>query len=250
MAIVRTVLPRKGLVQSQHGLTGYEADQDGNWSLLDSNVAFMSDLKEASNQNANQVLAGPASGAAAAPTFRALVAADLPLAAILGSTLAAALGINGVVSGFTLGTGTNLTPSLTAGVLFAQGAIYAPSGTPGVPPAPASATSYLFYNSGQGFYWSSSAVGTNAGDALIGQVMTSASAVTAVIQATKIMGQVALSPGASGNFTAQHFLGRKPASAVIQLTSTTLIVFQSTMYDATNLYLSAAGASTGTVLMW
>jgi hypothetical protein len=250
MAIVRTVLPRKGLVQSQHGLTGYEADQDGNWSLLDSSVAFMSDLKEATNQSANQVLAGPASGAAAAPTFRALVAADLPLAAILENTLAAALGIDGVVSGFTLGTGANLTPSLTAGVLFAQGAIYAPSGTPAVPAAPASATSYLFYNTGSGFYWSSSAVGTSAGDALIGQVVTSASAVTGHTQATKIMGQVALAPSGSGNFTVQHFLGRKPVGAAIQLTSTTLIVFQSTMYDATNLYLNAAGASTGSVLVW
>src|SRR5439155_22214616 len=28
MAVTRTVLPRKGLVQPQHGLTGYEADQD------------------------------------------------------------------------------------------------------------------------------------------------------------------------------------------------------------------------------
>lgn len=250
MAIVRTVLPRKGLIQPQHGLTGYEADQDANWSLLDANVIFTSDLKEAANQNANQVLAGPASGAAAAPTFRALVAADLPLAAILGSTLAAALGINGVVSGFTLGTGTNLTPSLTAGVLFAQGARYAPSGTPAVPAAPASATSYLFYNSTSGFYWQSSAVAATAGDALIGQVVTSASAVTAFTQATKIMGQIAVSPSASGNFTVQHFLGRKPVGAVIQLTSTTLIVFQSTMYDTTNLYLNAAGASTGSVLVW
>lgn len=250
MAIVRTVLPRKGLVQSQHGLTGYEADQDGNWSLLDSNVAFMSDLVGTGSENANQVLAGPVSGAAATPSFRSLVAADLPLASILESTLAAALGINGVVSGFTLGTGANLTPSITTGVLFAQGAIYAPAAAPGITPAPASATSYLFYNSGQGFYWSSSAVGTNAGDALIGQVVTSASAVTAVTQATKIMGQIAVSPGASGNFTVQHFLGRTPVGAVIRLTSATLIVFQSTMYDATNLYLNAAGASSGTVLVW
>ena len=44
MAVSRTVLPRKGLVQPQHGLTGYEADQDANWQLLDTNVAFLSDL--------------------------------------------------------------------------------------------------------------------------------------------------------------------------------------------------------------
>jgi hypothetical protein len=249
MAIVRTVLPRKGLIQSQHGLTGYEADQDVNWSLLDSNIAFMSDLVGTASETANLVLAGPASGAAATPTFRALVLADLPLAAILGSTLAGELGINGVVSGFTLGTGTNLTPSITAGVLFAQGALYAPSAAPGISPAPASSTSYLFYNSGSGFYWSSSAVGTNAGDALIGQVVTSGSALTSVTQATKIMGQIAVAPSGTGNFTVQHFLGRKPVGALIQLTSTTLIVFQSTMYDATNLYLNAAGASTASVLV-
>ena len=44
MAIVRTVLPRKGFVQSQHGITQYESDMDTNMSLLDANVAFMSDL--------------------------------------------------------------------------------------------------------------------------------------------------------------------------------------------------------------
>ncbi|HEY6290047.1 MAG TPA: hypothetical protein VI455_00580 [Terriglobia bacterium] len=45
MAVTRTILPRKGLIQSQHGLTGYEADQDANWALLDANVAFLSDLQ-------------------------------------------------------------------------------------------------------------------------------------------------------------------------------------------------------------
>jgi hypothetical protein len=45
MAVTRTILPRKGLIQSQHGLTGYEADQDANWALLDGNVAFLSDLQ-------------------------------------------------------------------------------------------------------------------------------------------------------------------------------------------------------------
>ena len=44
MAVTRMILARKGLIQSQHGLTGYEADQDANWALLDANVAFLSDL--------------------------------------------------------------------------------------------------------------------------------------------------------------------------------------------------------------
>jgi hypothetical protein len=250
MAIVRTVLSPSNLVQPQHGLTNYENDQDSNWTILNALYQQVQGDPAIAAQAANAVLAGPASGASALPTFRALGVADLPLAALLESMLPAALGINGVVSGFTLGTGANLTPSLTTGVLFAQGALYAPSTTPAVPAAPASGTSYLFYNSSAGFYSQSSAVAATAGDALIGQVVTSASAVTAVTQATKIMGQVALAPSASGNFTVQHFLGRKPVGAVIQLTSTTLIVFQSTMYDTTNLYLNAAGASSGAVLVW
>lgn len=250
MAIVRTVLPRKGLIQPQHGLTGYEADQDNNWSALDSNVAFMSDLKEAANQGANQVLAGPASGAAAAPSFRSLILADLPVSAVLQNTLAGALEINGVVSGFTLGNGVNLTPSLTAGVLFAQSTIYAPASAPGVPAAPASATSYLFFNSTAGFYWQSSAVGVSAGDVLIGQAATSSSAVTGVTQATKIMGQLQLSPVGAGNFTVQHFLGRKPAGVVIQPTSSTAFWMQIPGYDSTNLYLSASGAGTALALLW
>lgn len=250
MAIVRTVLSPSGLVQSQHGLTGYEADQDGNWTVLNDLWQQVEADPAIESQAANTVLAGPASGAAALPAFRALGVADLPVAALLGKTLAAALGINGVASGFTLGTGANLTPSLTTGVLFAQGTIFAPSTTPAVSPAPASSTSYLFYNSTTGFYWQASAVGATAGDALIGQVVTSATAVTAFTQAMKIMGQVALAPSAAGNFTVQHFLGRKPVGTSLLLTSTTLIVWQSTLYDATNLYLNAAGASTGAVIVW
>jgi hypothetical protein len=46
------------------------------------------------NQNANLVLAGPATGVAAAPTFRALVAADTPEAAILAVANTFTLGPN------------------------------------------------------------------------------------------------------------------------------------------------------------
>ncbi len=210
MAVNRTVLPRKGLIQSQHGLTGYEADQDANWLLLDSNIAFVSDL------------------------------------------LPADLGINGVVSGFTLSTSATLTPGLTTGVLYAQGKRFAPATAPAPGPASANLTNYLFYNSSSGFYYSSSPVASTAGDALIGQVVTSAVTVTAVTQATKIFGQVSATPTAPGNFTLQHFLGRTPVGGVIQMTSGGAIWFQSaTMYDATNLYLVASDATvTAKVVLW
>lgn len=208
MAVNRIVLPRKGLIQSQHGLTGYEADQDANALLLDSNVAFVSDL------------------------------------------LWGDLGVNGVASGFALSTSSTLTPGITTGALYAQGQRYAPATAPAISAAPASATSYLFYNTSSGFYWQASAIAATAGDALIGQAVTSAAAVTAVTQATKLFGQVALAPSAAGNFTVQHFLGRKPVGVSLLLTSTTLIVWQATPFDATNLYLNAAGASSGVATLW
>lgn len=161
-------------------------------------------------------------------------------------------GLNGVASGFTLSTRPTLTPGLAAGVLYAQGIRLAmPLGAnPGA--APASATSYLFYNSTSGFYYSSSPVGTNAGDALIGQVVTSGSAVTAVAQATSLFGQIAATPSAPGNFTLQHFLGRTPIGAIVRMTSGGAIWFQSpTDMDGTNVYLVASAASvTAKVLLW
>lgn len=52
---------------------------------------------------------------------------------------------------------------------------------------------------------------------------------------------VALAPSAPGNFTVAHGLGVIPTAAIIQMTSTGAIWFQSaTMYDATNLYLVAS----------
>jgi hypothetical protein len=209
MAVNRTVLPRKGIIQSQHGGEGYEADQDGNALLLDSNVIFILDL------------------------------------------LAACAGINGVVSGFALSTSGTLTPGLTAGVLFAQGQDYAPASAPAIPAAPASTSSYLFYNTTSGFYWQSSPVGANAGDALIGMAVTGAGAVTSVLQATNVFGAVALAPSASGNFTVPHILGRAPIRAIVQMTSAGLIYWQTpTAWDGTNLYLTASGAATGWAIVF
>ncbi len=213
MAVTRTVLPRKGMIQSQHGLTSYEADQDQNWSLLDANVAFISDLP--------------------IPLFQPL-------------------GVNGLISGFALSPASTLIPAITAGVLFAQGASYSPSAAPTLKPAPASQTSFLFYNSTNGFYYQASAVGATAGDALIGQVVASASAITAVTQGTPVMGQIALAPGTAGNFTAPHLLGRLPVGAVIRMTSGGTIWFQTpTDVDGTNVYLVASGPGvTGKVILW
>ncbi len=209
MAVTRTILPRKGLIQSQHGLTGYEADQDANWLLLDSNIAFTTDL-------------------------------------LFGD-----LGVNGVVKGFTLSVNANsLAPGITTGVLYAQGFRYAPAATAAIPPAPASATSYLFYNSSSGFYWQASSVAANSGDALVGQAVTSVGAVTSVVQGTKIFGQVPVAPSGTGNFTVQHFLGRAPVGVVIQLTSNVAIWFQTPAYDATNLYLSASAGGMAQALLW
>ncbi len=87
---------------------------------------------------------------------------------------------------------------------------------------------------------------------LIGQVVTSASAVTGVTQGTKIFGQVSAAPGAAGNFTLQHFLGRTPIGALLRMTSGGAIWFQSpTDVDATNLYLVATDSGiTAKVLIW
>jgi hypothetical protein len=162
------------------------------------------------------------------------------------------LGLNGVCSGFALSTSSNLTPGLTAGVLYAQGSRYAPAAAPNPGPAPAIATNYLFYNSDSGFYYQASAVGATAGDALIGKVTTSGTAVTAVVDATKVFGQVDIASSSFGNFTVQHYLGRTPKGVALQMTSDGAIWFQSpTMYDATNLYLVAsAEAITGKAVVW
>jgi hypothetical protein len=213
MAVTRTVLPRKGLIQSQHGLTSYEADQDQNWALLDANIAFMS---------------------------------DLPLTPIQQ------LGFNGLISGFVLSPASSLVPGITPGVLFAQGVGYAPTAAPTLAPAQASQTSYLFYNSTSGFYYQSSAVGAQSGDALVGVVTTSASAVIAVQQATPLYGAVSVASGAPGNFTVPHLLGRAPICAIIQMTSGGAIWFQVPVsYDGVNLYFVASDAGvTGKVVVW
>lgn len=267
MAVTRTVLPRKGFIQPQHGLTGYEQDMDSNLSLLDTNVAFASDLVQNQNANPSTVLAGPGylAGvpipAAAPPTMRALTATDLPLSSLFPLTLAGMLGINGLLIGGLAGYGLKLMTSATltpgwantGGYMLVQGQLYMPTGVvPSLPAAPASSTSYLFYSTylaaGSHFYYSSNPYGTHLGDAMLAIITTSATAVTAVTAATAIGGIVAAAPSAAGNFTVPHLLGRKPVVAIIYPTSSAAIYWQTpTAMDLTNLYLVASAAGTANV---
>jgi len=136
MAIVRTVLPRKGFVQPQHGITQYESDMDSNMSLLDANVAFMSDLASVTDS-------------------------------VVGD-----LGLNGLVSGFTLTASNSLYPGITSGVLYANGLRFAPT-NPTLNAAPPNGTSYLFYqqeNWPSSYYYRNVLAALNPGDAFIGIV--------------------------------------------------------------------------------
>ena len=218
MAIVRTVLPRKGFVQPQHGLTQYEGDMDGNMSLLDANVAFLSDL------------------------------------ASVADTLVSDLGLNGVVSGFQLSTSNSLYPSVTNGILYANGSRYAPS-APALSAAPTSATSYLFYqqeNWPSSYYYRSVLAALDPGDAFLGVIVTNGTQVTNVTQATSLFGQLPVAPTAPGNFTVPHLLGRTPIGAHVRMTSPGAIWWQSpTDVDDVNLYLVASDAGvTAKVQVW
>jgi hypothetical protein len=218
MAIVRTILPRKGFVQPQHGLTQYEGDMDSNMSMLDANVAFMSDL------------------------------------ASVADTLVGDLGLNGVVSGFQLATSNTLYPSVANGVLYANGSRYAPT-DPTLEAAPTNTTSYLFYqqeNWPSSYYYRSVLAALTPGDAFIGIVVTNGAQVTNVTQATSLFGQILAAPTSPGNFTVPHLLGRVPIGAQIRMTSPGAIWWQSpTDMDGVNLYLVTSDAGvTAKVQVW
>jgi hypothetical protein len=218
MAIVRSVLPRKGLVQPQHGITQYESDMDTNMALLDANVAFLSDLTS------------------------------------IADTLVGDLGLNGLVSGFRLATSNTLYPSLTNGILYANGSRFAPT-NPAIVAAPNNATSYLFYqqeNWPSSYYYRSVLAALNPGDAFIGVVITNGSQVTNVTQATTLFGQIPVAPAGPGNFNVPHLLGRVPIGAQIRMTSPGAIWWQSpTDADGANLYLvSSDAAVTAKVQVW
>ena len=219
MAIVRTVLPRKGIIEPQHG-SNYETDMDTNWQTIDSLL-----------QDAN----------------------DVQNAVTAAGTIAAWLkdrGISGVISGLTLATSANLTPGLSAGILYAQGARSAPTApAPGI--APASSTSFLWWNSITGFYFNLTGVPAVTGDAYLGSVTTDPTHVTAVTNATKIYSRLAVTASAAGNFSVNHNLGRAPLGAMIYMTSGGALWFQPAMFDSSNLYFTASDVGiTASIQVW
>ncbi len=218
MAIVRTILPRKGFVQPQHGITQYESDMDGNMAMLDANVAFLSDL------------------------------------ASVADTLVGDLGLNGVVSGFQLATSSSLYPGITNGILYANGSRFAAT-NPTLDAATANATSYLFYqqeNWPSSYYYRPVLAALASGDTFIGTVVTNLTQVTNVTAATSLFGQISVTPSGPGNFTVPHLLGRVPIGAQIRMTSPGAIWWQSpTDVDDLNLYLVASDAGvTAKVQVW
>lgn len=220
MAVVRTVLPRKGIIEPQHG-SNYEADLDANWTIIDSLLQDSDDVQAA-------------------------VMAAGTVAAWLKDT-----GVCGVASGFTLSPSANLVPGLSPGVLYGQGSRWAPTEfTFGA--APANATSFVWWNSSSGFYYNLTGVPAAAGDAYLGTVTTDASHVTSVTPATKIYGRIPASAPAAGNLTLPHQLGRAPLGALIYMTSGGQFWFQApTMFDGANLYLVASDAGiTSSIQVW
>ncbi|HEV2349008.1 MAG TPA: hypothetical protein VG028_04080 [Terriglobia bacterium] len=220
MAVVRTVLPRKGIIEPQHG-NNYELDVDTNWQTIDSLLQDATDVQNA-------------------------VMAAGTVAAWLND-----IGLCGVVSGLALSTSASLTPGLSAGVLYAQGARYAPS-TPAPGAAPANSASFLWFNSATGFYFNFTGTAGTVGDAYLGSLTTDSTHVTAVTGATKINGRVAVAAGAAGNFSLVHNLGRAPLGVMIYMTSGGALWFQpANLFDATNLYLTASDAGiTASIQVW
>lgn len=220
MAVVRTVLPRKGIIQPRHG-DNYESDLDTNWQLIDAALQDASDVQAAVNA-----------------------------AGTVGGWLEDR-GLSGVISGFGLATSSNLVPGLSPGVLYAQGVRYAPA-APSPGPAPGGSTSFLWWNSVSGFYYNLTGSAAATGDAYLGRVTADATRVTAVSDATKVYGHVPASAPVAGNFSLAHNLGRAPLGALIYLTSGGAIWFQTPLlWDATNLYLVASETGvTARVQVW
>lgn len=101
----------------------YANTTTGTWECKDSsgNQAVKAATAESIStaQNANKVLAGPASGGDAAPTFRALVAADIPAVSV--PTPGTSVSLTAAKAGFCIitgGAGTCTPPTPAAGYQY------------------------------------------------------------------------------------------------------------------------------------
>lgn len=116
---------KKRLTASSGTVTSVGLAMPGIFSVSGSPVTTSGTLTAALNtQAANQVFAGPTTGAAAAPAFRALVAADIPSLATsyIQNQNAGTQTANYAISGNGSVGGSLMLPSLTAGsVLFMSG---------------------------------------------------------------------------------------------------------------------------------
>jgi hypothetical protein len=140
----------------------------------DSPTIVAAALANAINEAADALAIATTSGGTLTLTARQNTGAAIPISA---ST--SAYPYNAVQTLYEL-TGNELVPGITLGVLFAQGEMYMPAEAPTLPAAPASQQSWLYYNSGTGWYWSGSSTPNTSSDACVGWVVTTTTAIVAV----------------------------------------------------------------------
>jgi hypothetical protein len=99
------------------------------------------------------------------------------------------------------GTYAGLLPSLTRGVLFAQGTMWRPATPPTVAAAPTSQLSFLAYNSTAGLYWTTNPAGTTAGDAVLGWVLTNATDIVAASSQNILVASVSPTSSYTSSFS-------------------------------------------------
>lgn len=108
---------------ASHGATYWTYTQSAAVTIGSTALTFAQDAASQGNQSANTVFAGPTSGGATAPGFRALVSADLPTAPVLSGELTVpdlkVTGLTGAISGMRI-VGATATGSPTSGT-FAVG---------------------------------------------------------------------------------------------------------------------------------
>jgi hypothetical protein len=187
-------------------------------------------------KTANFVLAGPTAGAAAVPTFRALVAADIPVLSygtVTSVSVVSANGFAGTVANATTTPAITLTTSIS-GILYGNGTAVAATtvsaplsysaGTLSIPVATASANGYLsstdwttFNNKGSGTVTSVAALtlGTTGTDLS----STVANGTTTPVITLNVPTASATNRGALSSTDWSTFNSKQPVSAPVTKTA-------------------------------